>query len=132
MDTSEPTNLDALLSTFKEERRKLEIEIIDANVRMARLKRVIDAMEEHLGPAEPAQPAGPSVVEMALAAVDQMHNGTTFDAQSLRDKMTTLYPDDSVRIKKGVYNAMATLQRRNKIQRVPGGFQAIRPITPPV
>lgn len=135
-DTTIEQDLDEICQKLKTERAQLEDRIKRDTTRIERLTWAINGIEGSAVPAT-APPAPsvkrPSVADMAAAAIDQMHNGTTFDAQSLREKMLSLYPDpsDIARIKMGVYNAIAFLQKHNKVERCPGGFRAVRPVAQP-
>lgn len=130
-DTTIEQELEEIVNKLKTERAALQDRMQRDQLRINRLNFAIEGLERQAP--EPPTPAakGPSVYDMAVVTVEQMHNGTVFDAQSLREKMTGLYPAEAHRIKVGVYNAIATLHKKNKIERTPGGFRAVRPVTQP-
>jgi len=116
-----------IIEQLKEQLTQLNNGIALATMERDRVAAAVAALEgkEPPHPTTSAVPLKP-VAELILESAMSMPVGYTFDHRSIRDKAQRDFPSQAVRIKTGVYNSIATLLKKEKIVRAPGGYQVKR------
>ena len=108
---------EAILAELRSERA---VKIKDRDT----LQRHIDQLDTAINALEgrAVNGEGPSIPDIIKAAAESFGKGQVFDVQSLIGKARQAHPDHEGRLKRGIYNAMRTLEKRDVIRRCPGGF----------
>jgi hypothetical protein len=73
----------------------------------------------------PQKPAGLSVPDMILAAAETLGRDKVFDHKAIIHQADQQFPGKHEMIKRGVYTAINYLIKKQKLQRVPHGFQLL-------
>lgn len=71
-----------------------------------------------------------SVVSFVLEAAEELGDRVV-DWQILKLRATELHPEHSLKIKRGIYNALNSLCKKGEMKRVPGGFKLSRFVSLP-
>lgn len=112
-----------VVEQLKEERARLEEQVNAAQPRIRQLTVAIDALEGKTKETPLKSNEGPSVPELVELVARQLTPGTIFDHKILVLQAAEHCPENLDKIKRGIYSAMATLTKKGKFNRVPGGFK---------